>query len=379
MADIANRAAALFEPRPSAGPVSPADGRAGFYEASPDALLTVDHEGRILDLNRAAEATFGYSLATAIGQGIEQLIIPRPLRAGFRARLERFLATGASEVLDHGLETRALRANGQEFPVELSIAAIGSGPASVFVVQMRDITGRRQEENQMRRAVGFSEELLGMISHELRSPLAAIRGNARLLATLRPEATGEEAESLRDLAEDAARAERVVSNMLALGRAASSRVQTEPVMLSHTLRDWAERFRQSRPSRQILVQVEDSLPPALAEPTFLDQIIENLLTNADKYSPPESPVHLIAVCRGPMAEVTVRDEGPGLAREDVEHLFDAYFRAGHTAARAPGIGLGLTVCKRLTEAQGGRMAARLADPHGLAVLFTLPLAPLSDE
>jgi PAS domain S-box-containing protein len=363
----------------SAGADPIADARSAYFDAAPDALITFEPDGTVVDLNRAAEATFGYPPANAVGRRIEELIIPRALREAFRARLERFGESGNAAHLASE-ETRFLRANGQDFPAELTLAPVRSGGALRFVAQVRDISRRRQEENHMRRAVEFNDELLGMVSHELRGPLAVVKGNAVLLAHSITVAGGDDGRSLAELEEHAARAERVVENMLALGRAASiQRIATEPVSLRHALREAVSLFQQSRPAREISLVVDDDLPPVLAEPTFLGQIVENLLTNADKYSPADRPVLLTAKRRGPMAEVTVRDEGEGLSREDIQHLFDAYFRAGTTAARAPGSGLGLTVCKRLTEALGGRIAARPAEPRGLCVVFSLPLAPAAEE
>jgi len=115
------------------------------------------------------------------------------------------------------------------------------------------------------------------------------------------------------------------------------------------------------------------MEPIAAEPHYLEQILRNLLSNADKYSPKDSPIEIAITRRDDEADIVVLDRGPGISPEESEIIFERFYRSDRTANKAAGIGLGLTVCKRLIEAQAGRIWARPREGGGLEVGVTLPI------
>jgi signal transduction histidine kinase len=121
------------------------------------------------------------------------------------------------------------------------------------------------------------------------------------------------------------------------------------------------------------LNVDNDLEPVAAEPHYLEQILRNLLSNADKYSPGDSPIEIEAKARDGCADIAVLDRGAGIAADEIDLIFDRFYRSDRTAASAAGIGLGLTVCKRLAEAQAGQVWARPREGGGLAVGVTLPI------
>jgi PAS domain S-box-containing protein/diguanylate cyclase (GGDEF)-like protein len=125
--------------------------KAAIVESSLDCLVTIDHQGRIIEFNPAAEATFGYSRQQVLGESMVELIIPPHLRDSHRAGFARYLATGEARILGKRLELQAIRADGTEFPVELAISVIRSGPMPLFTAFIRDITLRKRGEEELRR------------------------------------------------------------------------------------------------------------------------------------------------------------------------------------------------------------------------------------
>jgi PAS domain S-box-containing protein len=133
-----------------AGPVSPALA-AGILAAALDCVIVIDHESRVVEWNGAAEQTFGYTRAEALGRDMAELIIPPALRDAHRAGLARYLSAGHGPILNQRIEVRAIRRNGQEFPVELTVVPVEESPPR-FAAYLRDITEREEREASLRRS-----------------------------------------------------------------------------------------------------------------------------------------------------------------------------------------------------------------------------------
>lgn len=367
--------------RPGRGAATPVAAAAydAIFAANQDAVVVMDAGGTIGAINRAAEHMFGYASELAVGRRMADILVPPDLRPAFEEGLAQFLETGHGKILGERFESTALNVSGKTFPVEITVTAADGLPAMMFAAQVRDLTEERQREEVLARATEFRSELLGLISHELRSPLATIAANIEALSRIATSATAEERAIIGELGASTERLSRVVAQMLSLGRLATSGVPTEPVLLHRLIAEVVARFEKARPGRRVLVETAPDLPPVLAEPTFSEQVLENLLSNAHKYGPLEKPIHVSAVRNGSHVEVQVRDEGDGMSSEEIRHLFDPFFRAERTAARAQGIGLGLTVCKRLVQAQHGRIWAQTPPEGGAAFGFSLPVAEVCDD
>ena len=153
------------------------------------------------------------------------------------------------------------------------------------------------------------------------------------------------------------------------------KLQMEPVLLQRFLPDLCREQSHER-GREIGSEIDATLPPVLADEGYLRQVLQNLLSNADKYSPQGKPVDVSAEREGLVVRVIVADRGPGIAREHLDAIFEPFVRMqGGTAV--PGAGLGLAVCQRLVEAMGGRMNLRPRPGGGSEFSFTVPV--LGDE
>jgi signal transduction histidine kinase len=236
--------------------------------------------------------------------------------------------------------------------------------------------------------IAAERELLANVSHELRTPLARIRVALELAA----EGDAERARrALGEIGEDLIELDRLVGDVLEAARleaqgAAALRVEARDLDPAALVADAAERFRAAHPDRLLEVEVAAALPPLRGDPALLRRLLGNLLENAAKYSDRGIPVTLSArsartgpgvVARtGPgVVELEVRDQGIGIAPEDLPRLFMPFFRTDRSRARGTGgTGLGLVLAKRIAEAHGGSIAARSGPGEGTAFTVTLPVA-----
>jgi two-component system sensor histidine kinase KdpD len=180
--------------------------------------------------------------------------------------------------------------------------------------------------------------------------------------------------------EESERLYRLVEDLLAIARAdLSEHLEMEPTAIEPVVQRVVTAFANRHPSRQIETRIEAALPPVGGEATYIQQVVSNLITNADKYSPTDQPIQVDVSSDGESVAIRVLDRGPGVAPEELNQIFESFYRSRSTARMATGKGLGLTVCKRLVEAMSGRIWAKLRPGGGLEVGFSLPITDAVEE
>ena len=237
----------------------------------------------------------------------------------------------------------------------------------------RDITADKQRQ-------AARDAFLGILSHELRTPVTTIYAGAELLA--RRERLGEE--QTRELSDDiraeADRLHRLVEDLLVLSRDERDAldVAQEPVLVQHIAEAVVQDEQARWPDRRFKLQPAGDLPVAVGEPLYVEQILRNLVANGAKYSPPGGLVEVRPELLPHGVGVRVLDEGPGFPESEANRLFDLFYRSPATATVAPGAGIGLFVCRRLVRAMGGRIWATVRPEGGAEFGFSLPLL-IEDE
>ncbi len=236
-------------------------------------------------------------------------------------------------------------------------------------------TESQRIQEELRLANEAKDEFLGLVSHELRTPITTIYGGARLLRT---RGANLDDDSRRDVIEDieyeSERLHRIVEDLLVLARVElGQEVITEPILIQRVAEKTIAALSKRKPGRQITLNMPDDLPAVRSSGIYLEQILRNLVNNADKYSPAEHPIEIEARRDGEEVIVTAMDRGPGIPAEELDLIFERFYRSSGTAKQAGGAGIGLTVCKRLLEAQNGRIWAEPRPDGGLVVSFSLPV------
>jgi signal transduction histidine kinase len=221
------------------------------------------------------------------------------------------------------------------------------------------------------------EELLHVVSHDLRAPLGALVGQARALQR-RAGADAFSAARVEAILRSASRMDAMIEDLVDTARQASHqlRLRVGPVDVGAYLAELLERCAPQLEAGRVRLALEPAGAPlvALADPDRLERIVMNLLSNALKYSPPESPVELGASASGGWVTIRVADQGPGVPSEDLPHIFDRFYRGKGTVARG-GLGLGLYSVRILAEAQGATVRVEPGRLGGTVFQVALPSQP----
>jgi signal transduction histidine kinase len=175
----------------------------------------------------------------------------------------------------------------------------------------------------------------------------------------------------------AGRLSELVQNLLVLARPGSvTQVEAEPTLVRAVIQNACEQFRERRGQRALIFDSMADDAVVMGSKIYLEQVVLNLLSNADKYSPPEEPITITLRAERSAVSISVEDRGPGLDADEVEHLCEPYYRGEQARKLAGGFGLGLAVCKRLAETMRGDLSYRGIDGRGASFTVTLPRATL---
>jgi two-component system OmpR family sensor kinase len=231
---------------------------------------------------------------------------------------------------------------------------------------------RETSERRLRRFVADA-------SHELRTPLAAIRAYAELFGRGASQRPADLERSMKGISRESERMSVLVDDLLLLARLDDGRpLERLPVELDEVVGEAVETAHAVEPERPIELRAEQAV--VIGDRVRLRQIVDNLLANVRAHTPPGTPVSVSLACRDGAAEIEVSDEGPGLDEEHLAHVFERFYRADASRARASGgVGLGLSIVAAVAEAHGGTVAARSAPGAGATFTIALPLAQAGDE
>lgn len=266
-------------------------------------------------------------------------------------------------------ETRHRCKDGKIVDIEVSANYLDTKGGQFFVF-LRDITGRKKLDE-------MKDEFIGLVSHEMRTPLTVIIGALHTILTEETRLSAEErGQLLQDAVWEAESLSHLLSNLLELSRAQSERLllHRESISIEALVQDVVDRMKQQSSDHEFIISVPLKLPRIYADPVRLEHILRNLLDNAVKYSPKDSQITVYIKPEKENLVVAVKDQGIGISLHDQEKLFKPFERLGLSqTSTVKGIGLGLLVCKRLVEAHGGRVWAESDPGHGATFLFTLPM------
>jgi two-component system NtrC family sensor kinase len=349
-----------------------------------DGIVVIDDTGIVREFNRAAEDMFGYSRSEALGTPIVELIIPDLHRDRHTAGFQGYVnGTATAQMIGRRIETEARRKDGEIFHVELTIIEMTGTDRRVFAGYLRDLTERREMEAQVarqRESISHNEKLgsmgalLANVAHELNNPLSVVIGRADLL---REQPLDDAVKHHTDRIHAAAnRCARIVHTFLAAVRQKPPVSRTFPAarpLISSV--DLIEHAYQSE-GVELRVDIADNLPDLFGDDGQIEQVLANLLTNAQQaLSAQQAPkvVEVSVNCTGDAGNVVFRvvDNGPGVPEELRSRVFEPFFT---TKSAGSGTGVGLAIAHNIVTAHGGVLS--LCGPgqvEGAAFELSLPV------
>jgi signal transduction histidine kinase len=299
------------------------------------------------------------------GALLAALILFSGLINSMRAPLGR-LVEGARRLAGGDLRTR-VEVGG---PVE--IASLGRAFNEMANSLERDARERDRVEQ-------MKDDFVLTVSHELRTPVTVVKGFAEMLTAQRKGLNARQFEAAEVISESAGQLQKMINDLLDLARSDAGKLRIEPQPTP--VRPLAQKIgRQMRPNfegkdQRFTVSVEKDLPDIDADEGRIGQVLANLLTNANKYAPEGAQIRLAATKVGDEVEFSVSDDGPGLDDEQLDHVFERFWRADSTETQAVGgTGLGLAIAKSLVELHGGAITAISSPGEGATFRFVLPIA-----
>jgi PAS domain S-box-containing protein len=337
--------------------------RRAIISSAIDGFWLTDKDGRFLDVNDAYCNLVGYSRQELLNMSVRD--VEAIETAGDTIQhIQKIMELGSDR-----FETRHRCKDGRIVDIEVSVNYMDVKGGRFFVF-IRDITGRKKLDE-------LKDEFIGLVSHEMRTPLTVIIGALHTVLTEETRLSDDErSQLLQDAIWEAEALSHLLSNLLELSRAQSERLllHRESINVEALVHDVVGKMEQQSSDHKFVVNVRSKLPRLYVDPVRLEHILRNLLENAVKYSPKDSRITVSVKPQKENLVVAVKDQGIGISPRDQDKLFKPFERLGFSQANTvKGVGLGLLVCRRLVEAHGGRVWVESEPGRGATFLFTLPL------
>jgi len=362
--------------------ILPPDLFSSFLAISADAVIAVDEEQRIIFFNEGAEKIFGWSADEAGGNYLAMLL-PERYRAAHRGHVHGFgAAHGRARLMGERQEIVGLRKSGEEFPAEASIQRMEIEGHNIYAAVLRDVSARYRAEEALHQAIRARDDMMGIVSHDLRNPASAVKMLARsILAESRERADipPDVAERVEIMLQAAAQIDALIQDLLDVTRLEAGRLtvaprDVDPVPLVEAAL-YALRTLAESSGVDLEASYADDLPMVHADPDRVTQLLSNLVGNALKFTPAGGRVEVQVQPYGEGALVSVTDTGEGIPTDQLPHVFDRFFQVSSSRVGVRhGAGLGLPIARGIVEAHGGTIWIESATGRGTTVRFTLPAA-----
>ena len=352
----------------------------GLLEAAPDAMVVVSPYGEIVLLNVQAEKQFGYSRDELIGREVTD-IIP----SGFAERLVadklRSPEEALAQVIGTGIELTALRRDGREFPIEIMLSPLESADGTLVTAAIRDISVRKAAEAdliekiaELKRSNEELSQFAYIASHDLQEPLRMVSSYTQLLAQRYSGKLDKDADEFIAFAVDGAmRMQQLIQDLLAYSRVGTKSMDLTMVSSGSALDLALSNLRSAIDDSGAQV-TSDPLPDVRADQTQLVQLFQNLVGNAIKYRGVRAPhVHVsVEQSRGKW-EFSINDNGLGIEEQYFDRIFGMFQRL-HNRREFSGTGIGLAICRKIVERNGGEISVTSELDQGSTFRFTLGAA-----
>jgi PAS domain S-box-containing protein len=331
-----------------------------------DGIIVIDAHGRVETFNPAAERLFGYTADEVLGQNVDMLM-PSPYHEEHDTYLSRYLATGRAKIIGVGREVQGRRKDGSTFPLHLSVGQITIDGQSRFTGILHDLSSRVVLEGQMREQAALAKlgEMAAVVAHEVKNPLAGIRGVMQVFEK-RLTHDGGSTQILKDIVARIDSLDQMMKDLLLFARPPKPKRALTDVapLVSMTARLLSE----DPMWQEVDVVVDGAVPPLQADPEMLKIVFQNLLINGAHAMHGKGRIHVAIDEVNTMCQIAFSDAGPGIPDDVRDKVFTPFF-----TTKSRGSGLGLPTAKRFVEAHNGQIAIDCPATGGTTVVVRIPM------
>jgi two-component system sensor kinase FixL len=335
-------------------------------ESAVDGIIVIDSRGGIEAFNPAAERLFGYSEAEVLGQNVKMLM-PAPYREEHDGYLARYLATGEQRIIGIGREVTARRRDGITFPVHLAVGATTLGGEQKFTGILHDLSTRVRMEEQLREQAALARlgEMAAVLAHEVKNPLAGIRGAIQVIGSRLP-AESRDALITQEIVARIDGLNELMKDLLLFARPPQPR--PAPLDVAAVISSTVTLLAADPALNSVRVEIAGSAPPVRADAELLKIAFVNVLVNGAHAMHGQGVIRVSVRSVDSRCEIVFQDSGPGIPPDIRERIFTPFF-----TTKSRGTGLGLPTAKRLIEAHAGTIDIQCPPGGGTIVTVQLPL------
>jgi two-component system sensor kinase FixL len=335
-----------------------------IVESALDGIVVIDELGSIQAFNPAAERLFGYAANEVLDRNVK-ILMPSPDREHHDAFMERYLTTGKKKIIGVGREVVGLRKDGSTFLLHLSVSEMMLEGRRHFTGLLHDLTSRVELEQQLseQKALAKLGEMAAVVAHEVKNPIAGIRGALQVITSRMP-ADQRERPVLLEIMARLDSLNRIVSDMLMFARPRPLR--QEPIAVEALIDETAALIRQDPGMAAATIELLGAAA-ITGDREMLQVAFQNILINAIQAMAGQGIVNVKITADNAKVRVDVIDQGPGMPDEVREKAFEAFFTTKHR-----GTGLGLPIARRVVESHGGSIHIHLPLSGGTTISIVLP-------
>ncbi len=355
-----------------------------LLDAAVDAIIVIDHKGRIETFNSAAEVIFGFNAQEILGKNVS-LLMPEPYKGEHDDYIRNYLETGNAKIIGIGREAQGRRKDGSIFPIDLSVGEIPTDGQPKFVGIVRDATKRKRSEEEIHqireRLSQFGRlstlgEMAAGLAHELNQPLTAIATYTQACQRLIESGQSDDDEILATLKKCDSQAQRAGDVIRRLRHFVQKReLGRQEVSCDELIRDLAALAEVDARTNGIplTIDVAAGLPKIMVDAVQIQQVVLNLIRNGidamlNMDQNDEGISVLVTKFENDHIKIAVTDHGSGISKEAEKKIFQPFF-----TTKSSGLGLGLAICESIIASHGGVLSFRKNPSGGTTFHFTLPV------
>jgi two-component system sensor kinase FixL len=330
-----------------------------------DGIIVIDGRGRIEAFNPAAMRLFGYTEQDVIGQNVNMLM-PSPYHEQHDGYLSHYLTTGDAKIIGKGRDVTGRRKDGTTFPLHLSVGETITKGERRFTGILHDLTERVALEARLREQSALAKlgEMAAVIAHEVKNPLAGIRGAVQVIGGRLP-AASTDAMMMKEIVSRIDSLDAMMKDLLVFARPPKPRLAS--IEIVPLLQMTADLLKKDQSVEHVEISIAGSAPPVTGDPDMLKMVIQNLLINGAHAMQGRGRIRVGVDTIDGWCRVSIADDGPGIPAEIREKIFMPFF-----TTKNRGTGLGLATAKRFIEAHDGLMTVTCPPSGGTTVTVQLP-------